>query len=65
MTQNTNIERPEFFTYDNGPKAILPFKEEEYDNRLKVLRSIMEAQDIDTVILTSMHNIAYYSGFLY
>ncbi len=57
--------RPQYFCFDNGDKGILPFKQSEYDNRVAGLRQIMEEQGIDSVLLTSMHNIAYYSGFLY
>jgi len=57
--------RPEFFNFINGPRAVLPFSVDEYKNRLSGLRSIMAAADLSTVVLTSMHNIAYYSGFLY
>ncbi|MBM1311177.1 aminopeptidase P family protein [Sulfitobacter mediterraneus] len=57
--------RPEFFTSHNGDKAPLPFSKAEYARRLAKLRSIMAARDIPVVLLTSMHNIAYYSGFLY
>ncbi len=59
------IERPETFTCHNGDKAPLPFSAAEYDRRLTTLRRIMEAHDVTAVILTSMHNVAYYSGFLY
>lgn len=57
--------RPQMFTSHNGEKAPLPFSQAEYDARLSKLRTIMDARDIDAVVLTSMHNIAYYSGFLY
>ncbi len=57
--------RPQTFTSHNGQKAPLPFEQAEYDARLTRLRQIMTTQDIDAVLLTSMHNIAYYSGFLY
>lgn len=59
------VTRPEFFTCHNGEKAPLPFSHAEYDRRLGNLRAIMAAKDIPAVLLTSMHNIAYYSGFLY
>lgn len=58
-------DRPEFFTCHNGDKAALPFSAGEYDRRLAGLRAIMAARDIPVVLLTSMQNIAYYSGFLY
>ena len=59
------MERPDFFTLKNGEKAKLPFSNEEYNQRLNKLRSIMDKDNLDIIILTSMHNIAYYSGFIY
>ena len=59
------MERPDFFTLKNGEKAELPFSNEEYNQRLNKLRSIMDKDNLDMIILTSMHNIAYYSGFIY
>lgn len=59
------MTRPEFHRVHNGDKATLPFAEIEYEARLKGLRRIMDEQNIHAVVLTSMHNIAYYSGFLY
>ena len=61
MSQN----RPDFFELANGSKAILPFSAGEYENRLNRLRKTMEAHGVEAMLLTSMHNIAYYSGFLY
>lgn len=58
-------QRPDCFTSHNGDKAPLPFSAAEYDRRLARLRAIMQAQDVDAVLLTSMQAIAYYSGFLY
>jgi len=57
--------RIEQFTCHNGEKAPLPFSAAEYDRRLSALRGIMADHDLPAVVLTSMHNIAYYSGFLY
>ena len=59
------MERPDFFTLKNGEKAKLPFSNEEYNQKLNKLRSIMDKDNLDMIILTSMHNIAYYSGFIY
>ena len=59
------MERPDFFTLKNGEKAKLPFSNEEYNQRLNKLRSILDNDNLDMIILTSMHNIAYYSGFIY
>ena len=57
--------RTEYFTCHNASKAELPFSKDEYARRLTKLREIMAVRDIPAVLLTSMHNIAYYSGFLY
>ena len=62
MSQN---QRPEFFELANGSKAKLPFSDAEYENRLTQLRALMSDSGVDAMVLTSMHNIAYYSGFLY
>ncbi len=59
------LERPEHYRFHNGTKAVLPFGPEEYEDRLAGLRDIMEMHSLDAVVLTSMHNVAYYSGFLY
>ncbi|MCP5072676.1 MAG: M24 family metallopeptidase [Rhodobacteraceae bacterium] len=65
MNQHTPITRPEFFTFANGEKAPLQFSQAEYDARLNGLRDIMAENGLEAVVLTSMHGIAYYSGFLY
>ncbi|MDA9066040.1 aminopeptidase P family N-terminal domain-containing protein, partial [Candidatus Pelagibacter sp.] len=59
------MERPDFFTLKNGDKAKLPFTDQEYQRRLTNLRTIMSKNNLDMIILTSMHNIAYYTGFIY
>ena len=57
--------RPEFYRFHNGEKAKLPFAPEEYEARLEELRERMDAAGATAAVFTSMHNIAYYSGFLY
>jgi creatinase len=57
--------RPEMYRFHNGQKAPLPFADAEYDARLSGLRQIMADAGVDAVVFTSMHCIAYYSGFLY
>ncbi|PIE11327.1 MAG: creatininase [Rhodobacterales bacterium] len=59
------MARPDFHRVHNGEKAPLPFAVAEYDQRLTGLRAILKARGLDAAVLTSMHNIAYYSGFLY
>jgi len=59
------MKRSNFFQFTNGPKVPLPFSNKEYENRLNGLRKIISENNLDAVILTSMQNVAYYSGFLY
>ena len=61
----SQVQRPEFFELQNGDMANLPFSDAEYENRLGKLRALMQSNNVDAMLLTSMHNIAYYSGFLY
>ena len=65
MNQLASFQNTEYFTLENGEKAPLPFSKAEYDSRLTGLRKIMAEKNVEAVILTSMHSIAYYSGFLY
>ena len=59
------MERPDFFELKNGEKVKLPFSNKEYDQRVNKLRLVMDKNNLDMIILTSMHNIAYYTGFIY
>ncbi len=59
------MERPDFFELKNGSKVKLPFTDKEYQNRLEKIRTVMSNNNVDMTILTSMHNIAYYTGFIY
>jgi hypothetical protein len=56
------MERPDFFTLKNGEKVKLPFSKSEYDRRVNNLRTVMDQNNLDMVILTSMHNIAIIQG---
>ncbi len=58
-------DRPTSYRFHNGQKAPLPFAPEEFEDRLSGLRDAMELHSLDAVVLTSMQNVAYYSGFLY
>jgi len=58
------MDRPEFYRFHQGDR-VLPFAAAEYDARLAGLRNIMAEMGIEACVFTSMHNIAYYSGFLY
>ena len=51
------MERPDFFELKNGEKVKLPFTDKEYNDRVSKLRSVMDQNGLNMVILTSMHNI--------
>ncbi|SPF81378.1 aminopeptidase P family protein [Pseudoprimorskyibacter insulae] len=58
------MERPQHYRFHQGQKT-LPFSDAEYEARLRKLRAQMAEMGVDACVLTSMHNVAYYSGFLY
>ncbi len=66
MTNHTKImaERPQMYRFHQGDR-VLPFAPAEYEARLAGLRASMAEAGLGACVLTSMHNIAYYSGFLY
>ena len=49
----------------NGDKVHGTFSAEEMQSRLDALRAHMVQESIDAVLMTSYHNINYYSDFLY
>ena len=57
-------DRPHQYRFHQGDR-VLPFADDEYQNRLADLRDLMVIQGVDACVFTSMHNIAYFSGFLY
>ena len=58
------MDRPQNYRFHQGDK-VLPFTASEYEGRLAKLRESMAHLGIDACVFTSMHNIAYFSGFLY
>lgn len=62
----TNVSELERLkTLHNGTKAPLTFTDAEFERRLGGLRRIMAEKDLDAVVLTSYHNIKYYSDYLF
>jgi len=59
------MSMPDIIELANGKKVKGTFSTHEMQRRLSGLRAIMEADSIDAVILTSVHNINYYGDFLY
>ena len=58
------MERPQQYRFHQGEKT-LPFAAAEYEARLTKLRAGMSQSGVEACVFTSMHNVAYYSGFLY
>ena len=56
--------RPQSYRFHQGDRT-LPFAPAEYDARLSDLRELMQVHGVEACVFTSVHNIAYYSGFLY
>ena len=69
MTINTSAaatsvsELERLKTLHNGTKAPLTFSDAEFERRLGGLRQIMAEKGLDAVVLTSYHNIKYYSDW--
>ncbi|MCI7479510.1 MAG: aminopeptidase P family N-terminal domain-containing protein, partial [[Pasteurella] aerogenes] len=49
----------------NGSKVKGTFSPEEMQRRLTTLRQVMQSKNLDAVILTSYHNVNYFSDYLY
>ena len=49
----------------NGTPVTHTFSDGEFEDRLSKLRATMAAEGMDAVLFTSIHNINYYSDFLY
>ncbi|XP_033099887.1 creatinase-like [Anneissia japonica] len=56
---------PELIRLRNGEKAKGTFSKAEMDGRISKLRNVMANESIEGVLFTSIHNVNYYSDFLY
>ena len=63
VTNVAELERLK--TLHNGTKSPLTFTDAEFERRLTGLRHIMAEKNLDAVVLTSYHNIKYYSDYLF
>lgn len=52
-------------TMHNGERELQVFSTQEMERRQANLRAIIDEHKLDGVILTSYHNICYFTGFLY
>lgn len=62
---NDNFDLPDIKEIPNGEKVLGTFSGKEMQSRLESLRTLMNKNEIDSVLFTSIHNINYYSDFLY
>ena len=63
--KNKKFDLPDLKKIPNGKKVVGTFSEKEMETRLDSLRTIMSDMGLDSVLFTSIHNINYYSDFLY
>jgi len=56
---------PHTLEIPNGEKVVPTFSKEELLNRLAKLRAHMATADLEAVVLTTYHNINYFSDFVY
>ena len=59
------MEMQHTFRITNGEQVKRTFSDAEMQSRLDKLRAMMAEQEVDAVLFTSMHNVHYYSDFLY
>jgi creatinase len=59
----TDLERLKLIP--NGSKVPLTFSDSEMERRVSGLRKLMADEGVDVALLTSYHNVKYYSDFLY
>ncbi len=57
--------REDLITLHNGEKSKPTFSASEMERRLTNLRTVMADMGVDACLFTSIHNIGYYSGFIY
>ena len=63
--KNEKFDLPDLKEIPNGEKVAGTFSENEMQTRLYSLRTVMSDIGMDSVLFTSIHNINYYSDFLY
>lgn len=62
MTDHQTV--PHVFTQYNGEQLDLTFSDQEFERRLARIRTLLSSHNLDAFVLTSMHNIKYYSDFV-
>ena len=62
MTDHQTV--PHVFTQYNGQQLDLTFSNAEFERRLTRVRELLSTHNLDAFVLTSMHNIKYFSDFV-
>ena len=65
MNKNAKLNMPSYINILNGEKPTPTFSASEMQRRIDSLRVLMSTLGVDSVLMTSYHNINYYSDFLY
>ncbi len=60
-----NVKLENLKSIESCEKVKHTFSDQEYANRINRLRQLMTEQNIDAALFSSIHNINYYSDFLY
>ncbi len=55
----------DLISIENGSRVPGTFSPAEYASRHAALRAVMSAEQVDAIVFSSIHNINYYSDFLY
>lgn len=65
MNKNATLNMPSYINIPNGEAVNPTFSQQEMQSRVDKLRILMSELQIDSCLMTSIHNINYYSDFLY
>lgn len=65
MNKNATLNMPNTINIPNGEAVNPTFSKQEMQSRVDKLRVLMATLNIDSCLMTSIHNINYYSDFLY
>jgi creatinase len=64
-SHSQDVALPQFKQIRNGAPVRRTFSDAEFARRQSALRTILAQGEVEAVLFTSIHNINYYSDFLY
>ena len=65
VTSTRDVALPRSLRRHNGQKVKGTFTQQEMQRRVDMVRTYMEVHEIDTCVFTSIHNVNYFSDYLY